>query len=78
MVSADPLPYKAGEHQGDLAAAYKAYKAACLHADKVKEHSLEPSESTASGSSVQQAFRQPLDIAGYKADPRPVSEQRSE
>ena len=78
MITADPVSYRAGEHQGDVAAAFKAYEVACLHANKSKEHSVEPSESTASDSSVQQAFKQPLDNTGYKADPRPVSKQRSE
>ena len=62
MISADPVPYGAGEYQGGLAAAYKAYAAACLHADKHTEHSGEPSESTASDSSVQQAFRQQTSV----------------
>ena len=72
MISADPLPISPGEWQGDTAAAD-------LQAAKPKEQSLGPSESTASdSSSIQQAFRQPLDNTGYKADPCPVSEQRSE
>ncbi len=69
------LPKMLSAIPGDTAAAYEA---ACLHADKPREHRAEPSESTASDSSIQQAFRQPLDNTGYKADSRPVSEQRSE
>lgn len=75
ILSADPVPIKAGEYQGDIATEYAA---TCLHA--AKEYSTEPSECTASdsSSSIQQGFKQPLDNTGYKADPRPVSEQRSE
>ena len=77
METADPLPVGPGEWQGDAAAEYET---ACLHASKPKEHSVGPSESTASDSSsgIQQGFKQPLDNTGYKADSRPVSEQRSE
>ena len=80
ILSADPVPIKAGEYQGDIATEYAA---TCLRA--AKEYSTEPSECTASdssssssSSSIQQGFKQPLDNTGYKADPRPVSEQRSE
>ena len=69
ILSADPVPLKAGEYQGDIATEYAAM-----------EYSTEPSECTASdiSSSIQHGFKQPLDNTGYKADPRPVSEQRSE
>jgi len=78
MMSADPLPIGPGEWQGQSNIA-AGYETACLHANKPKEHSVEPSESTTSeSSSIQQASRQPLDNTGYKADARPVSEQRSE
>ncbi|KAL0046598.1 hypothetical protein WJX82_004916 [Trebouxia sp. C0006] len=70
----DKLWYKSGQYWG------KAYTIGLIlkYEDNVQEHIVEPSESTASGSSVQQAFRQPLDITGYETDPRPVSEQRSD
>ncbi len=75
IFSAEPVPLKAGEYQGDIATEYAA---ACLHA--AKEYSAEPSECTASdsSSSIEQAFKHPLHNTGYKADARPVSEQRSE
>ena len=76
MQTADPLPVGPGEWQGNVAADYET---ACLHASKPKEHSVGPSESTASdSSSTHQATRHPLDNTGYKADPRPVNDQRSE
>ena len=77
MEIADPLPIGPGEWQGNVAAEYKTAR---LRASKPKEQSVGPSESTASdsSSSIQQGFKQPLDNTGYKADPRPVSEQRSE
>lgn len=75
--TADPLPVGPGEWQGNAAAGYET---ACLNASKPKEHSVGPSESTASDNSsgIQQGFKQPLDNTGYKTDSRPVSEQLSE
>ena len=58
--TADPLPVGPGDWQGYVAFEYAT---ACLHACKLKEHSVGPSESTASDSSsgIQQGFKQPLD-----------------
>ena len=48
METADTLPIGPREWQGTVAAEYEI---ACLHASKLKEHSVGPSESTASDSS---------------------------
>ena len=71
METADPLPSGPGEYQADPVDLARMER---------EPEGLMPSESTASdsSSSIQQGFKQPLDNTGYKADPRPISEQRSE
>ena len=71
METADPLPFRPGEYQADPVDLARMRRGLA---------GFMPSESTASDSSsgIQQGFKQPLDNTGYKADPRPVSEQRSE
>ena len=69
VISAEPLPYGPGEWQAD--------PADLARMERELEGSV-PSESTASdSSSTQQDFRHHMDNTGYKADPRPVSDQRS-
>ena len=71
LKTAEPLPVGPGEWQADSVVVARM--------ERELEGSM-PSESTASDSSsgIQQGFKQPLDNTGYKADPRSVSEQRSE
>lgn len=66
MQTADPLPFGPGEYQADPAD---------LARMEAQLQGLVPSGSTASDSSTP---KHPLDNTSYKADQRPINDQRSE